>query len=142
MSALAKIESIQQVPAMAFDETQIRLLKNTICKGSSDDELRFFISVCQKTGLDPFSRQIYSIPRGGQRTIQTSVDGLRAIADRTGRYSPGKATEYTYDKEGHLFSATAYVKKQTLDGSTGRALVKLRLWNGRFEGDRRDRRGN
>lgn len=117
MNALQKVEPINQQVSTQFDPSQIELLKTTICKGASDDELRFFISVCQKTGLDPFSRQIYSIPRGNQRTIQVSVDGLRAIADRTGKYAPGKPTEYAFDKEGGLFSATAYIKKQTSDGS-------------------------
>lgn len=117
MNALQKVEPISQQISTQLDSSQVELLKTTICKGASDDELRFFISVCQKTGLDPFSRQIYSIPRGNQRTIQVSVDGLRAIADKTGKYSPGKPTEYTLDKEGALFSATAYIKKQTADGS-------------------------
>ena len=115
MTSLAKIEPIN-TSCSQFDQIQLQLLKTTICKGASDEELRFFISVCQKTGLDPFSRQIYSIPRGGQRTIQVSVDGLRAIADRTGRYAPGRPTEYIHDN-GNLISATAYVKKQTDDGT-------------------------
>lgn len=116
MTALTKVESINTV-STHFDREQIELLKTTICRGANDEELRFFISVCQKTGLDPFSRQIYSIPRGNQRTIQVSVDGLRAIADRTGKYAPGKPTEYVHDQHGNLFSATAYVKKQTDDGT-------------------------
>ncbi len=119
MGELMKIEPIQQQVALSgqFDKSQVELLKTTICKGASDDELKFFISVCQKTGLDPFSRQIYSIPRGGQRTIQVSVDGLRAIADKSGRYAPGRPTEYKKDDSGSLESATAYVKKQTDDGT-------------------------
>lgn len=115
MTALVKVE---QMPCQApFDQNQINLLKTTICKGSSDEELKFFIYACQRTGLDPFARQIYSVPRGGQRVIQTSVDGFRLIAERTGRYSPGKEPTYCYDKNGALISATAYVKKQTKDGT-------------------------
>lgn len=117
MTALTKVEPIQSTPAMGFDNNQIQLLKTTICKGSSDDELKFFIYACQRTGLDPFARQIYSVPRGGQRVIQTSVDGFRLIAERTGRYSPGREPTFVHDKEGQLVSATAYVKKQTKDGT-------------------------
>lgn len=127
MNALQKVEPITQPMQMSFDSSQIELLKTTICKGSSDDELKFFIYACQRTGLDPFSRQIYSIPRGGQRVIQTSVDGFRVIADRTGKYAPGREPTFTHDKDGNLISATAYVKKQTKDGTWHEVAASARL---------------
>lgn len=117
MTALTKVETLQQPATLTFDKAQIELLKNTICKGSTDEELKFFIFACQRTGLDPFAKQIYSVPRGGQRVIQTSVDGYRIIAERTGKYAPGREPTFTYDKQGALFSATSYVQKQTRDGS-------------------------
>jgi phage recombination protein Bet len=65
---------------------QIELIKRQICKGASDDQLKLFIMVCNRTGLDPFSRQIYSIKRGGDMITQISIDGARLIAERSGRY--------------------------------------------------------
>lgn len=100
-----------------FSEDKIKLLKQTVCKGASDNELQLFLHVCVKTGLDPFMRQIYSVPRGGQRTIQTGIDGYRVIAERTGKYAPGREPTYNYDNKENLISATAYVKKQTQDGT-------------------------
>lgn len=114
MTALTKVEKLDV--GMTFDHSQIDLLKSTICKGSSDDELMFFVNVCKRTGLDPFARQIYSVPRAGQRVIQISVDGFRLIAERSGRYSPGKESSYTYRKDGSLESATSFIMKQTRDG--------------------------
>jgi phage recombination protein Bet len=88
-----------------------------VCKGASDAELEMFLHICKHTGLDPFMRQIYSIPRGGQRTTQTSIDGFRLIAERTGRYAPGKESTFTYDEKGAMLSATSYVRKMTADGT-------------------------
>jgi phage recombination protein Bet len=78
-----------------FNAEEIKLIKDTICKGASDNELKLFLGQCERTGLDPFSRQIYSIERSEQRngqwvkarTIQTSIDGFRLIAERSKHYA-------------------------------------------------------
>jgi phage recombination protein Bet len=95
-------------------------LRNTICRGCNDDEVDLFIHACQTTGLDPFMKQIHAIKRfsGGREvmTIQTSIDGFRVVAERTGKYAPGPETVYEYGSDGQIISATAYIKKYTQDG--------------------------
>lgn len=72
-------------PAKAphFSNEQIALIKKTIANGASDQELALFLAQCERTGLDPFSRQIYWISRGGRGSTQVSIDGFRVIAERS-----------------------------------------------------------
>jgi phage recombination protein Bet len=58
-------------------------------------ELSGFLHLCQRTGLDPFSRQIYLIGRFSKKdgrdvyTPQTGIDGYRVIAQRVTAQTSG-----------------------------------------------------
>jgi len=92
-----------------LDKDQVQLIKDTICKGASDNELALFVQQCNRTGLDPFARQIYSIERRSKdmktgqwltvRQTQVSIDGFRLVAERTGKYA-GQLGPYWCGEDG------------------------------------------
>ncbi len=113
----------KNLPSIDYNNKEmVTLIRDTICKGATEEEFKLFAYTCKRLGLDPLSRQIFAVKRWNSAlnretmTIQTSIDGYRLIADRTGRYSPGKDPEYVYNKDGGLVCAKSYVKKQTQDG--------------------------
>lgn len=76
-----------------MSKAQIDLMKRTIAKDATDDELRMFINVCAGAQLNPFLRQVHFVKRWDKKrgeevgAIQVGIDGFRAIAESGGQYA-------------------------------------------------------
>jgi len=77
------------------EEQALVLRQSGIDNDVTKAELAGFLHLCQRTGLDPFSRQIYLIGRWDKRqqrkvfTPQTGIDGYRVVANRAIAQSGG-----------------------------------------------------
>lgn len=78
-----------------FDAQQRAVLSHMGVGDAPEEDLRVFAHVCQRSGLDPFSRQVHMIGRDSsvkdsrgnwakvtKYTIQTGIDGYRLIGRR------------------------------------------------------------
>lgn len=87
------------------DKEKVQLLKDTFCKGATDNELELFILTANRTGLDPFSKQCWAVKRWdsalGRESMafQTGIDGFRVIANRSDKYA-GQLGPYWCGKDG------------------------------------------
>ena len=128
------IENREIAPQDAFGKltrTQIELIKRTVARGASDDELRLFVQVCKGANLNPFLRQVHLVPRWdsklGQevRTIQVGIDGFRAVAESSGAYAGND--DPIFDGE-HEIPYTKYENKKPVDAKLtvpGKATVTV-----------------
>lgn len=100
--ALTKAD-VQTLPSKTgskkpWTQQQVDLMTRTVAKGASLDELHLFLYTANKVGLDPLVKQIYFVKRKETVTIQVGIDGLRAIAERTGQLAGIDEAIYDYGK--------------------------------------------
>ena len=79
---------------------ELDTLRRTIGHDLDPNEFELFAAICRRTGLDPFARQIYAVKRWDSRQkkdvmqIQTGIDGLRLIAERSQHYAGQTPAEW------------------------------------------------
>lgn len=111
MTATDLVKREAALPAH-LNEEQKKLIATTIAPKANENELALFFAVCDRTGLDPFAKQIYLVERwdadagANVHRAQTSIDGARLVAQRARArggpaYRPG--TSFYYDAEGEEY---------------------------------------
>lgn len=107
---------LQTIPQ--FNSEQVDLIKRTIARDATPDELAMFFHQCNKTGLDPIAKQIYFVKYAGKVSVQTAIDGYYLIAHRSGAWM-GNKTDLIYDEHHNVIAATCTVKKLVSPGNVG-----------------------
>lgn len=104
---------------VSYDERQREVLKSVLGSDLNDDELDFALINSQRTGLDIFSRQMHVWKQQGKLIMMTSIDGLRLVARRTGKYSGRSDIQWmgadgiwvdAWIQEGHPLAARCSVR--------------------------------
>lgn len=93
------------VRGVSYTSEQINVIKSTVAVGASNEELGLFLTVAQRSGLDPFTKQIHFVKRWDSKqkrevgAFQVGIDGFRVIAARNPRYQ-GRVGPWWAGKDG------------------------------------------
>jgi phage recombination protein Bet len=121
-------------PALLTKE-KIDLIKRTVAKGATDDELQMFLMVATRAGLDPFTKQIHLVKRWSKAegreiaTIQTGIDGYRATAEKTGKYGGSDDATFTFAEGQPKIPTSATVKVYKVMGDRTIEIKATAFWD-------------
>jgi phage recombination protein Bet len=93
---------------MDFTEDQRQLIRDTFANGASDAEFAVLMEIARARKLNPLLRQIHFVNRWDSEkhrpvwAAQVSIDGLRALAERTGLYQGQDEPEFVENPDGTL----------------------------------------
>ena len=85
------------------DADLVATIKQTVCKGATDAQLRMFLEVCKKTGLDPFLKEVWYIAE--KNLIMAGRDGYLRVANENPQFD-GMDTRVERDENNKPIKAT------------------------------------
>jgi phage recombination protein Bet len=89
--------------AVDFNNAEVvRIIKATICRDLTDNELFIFRNYCESTGLNPLRKEIrcWRDRASGGLLIQTGIDGFRKIAMSHPQYEGSSEPEFVFEGDG------------------------------------------
>lgn len=125
---LAKVE---MVPPLEFTPEQSAMIRNSFANGASASEFAVLMEVAKARRLNPLLKQIFFVKRWDSQkrcdvwSTQTSIDGLRAIAQRTGLYAGQDEPEWIENARGEVVACKVRVYRK----DWGRPCTGVVYWN-------------
>ncbi len=101
-----------------FTEEQRSMIRNTYARGATEAEFEVLLEIARVRRLNPLLKQIHFVKRKNRKentetwTPQVSIDGMRAIAQRTGLYDGQDEPEIVYDDKGNILKCTVRVYRK------------------------------
>ncbi len=92
---------------------QVTLIKRTVAKDATDDELKLYFYDCQRRGVHPLDKLIHFTKRGGRYTPITSIDFMRTRAAESGEMAGSDDAMYAVDEGLRPIAATVSVYRMT-----------------------------
>jgi len=106
--ARVEVAASHGAPPLEFTEEQRRIIRDSYANGANDAEFAILMEIARARRLNPLLRQIHFVHRwDGEKgrqvwSAQVSIDGLRAIAERTGLYAGQDEPEFVENPDGTL----------------------------------------
>lgn len=100
-----------------FTQEQERMIRDAFANGANPSEFSMLLEIAKARRLSPLLRQIHFVKRWDsqkQREVwstQVSIDGLRALAERTGKYDGQDEPEFV-EKDGKLVACKVRVYRK------------------------------
>lgn len=117
-----------------FSNTDIDIIKNSVAKGTTDAELKYFLAVAASTGLNPFQKEIWCYKSGSDMLIFAGRDGFLSNAQKKNDFKGIRSAyvcatdkfkmnvvaghiehEFTQADRGAIVGAYAIVKREGMD---------------------------
>ena len=77
----------KEMSLTGYTQEQLALIKRTVAKDATNDELAMFLHISKKAGLDPFMKEIWFVKyKGGETLMMTGRDGFLSIAQKSGEF--------------------------------------------------------
>lgn len=111
-TAIATRDNVTAMSAPTITADQMDLIRKTVAKDATPDELKLYLYDCARQGVHPLDKLIHFTKRSGKYTPVTSIDFMRIQAANTGECLGISDPVFMGDvKTPELFAATVTVKR-------------------------------